>query len=74
MFSLARELGMTVKRLLSELDIHELAEWRAYFRIEAEKYEKDSRKQDGPQTYGLDKQGAAMLKAAFAHKVVKKAS
>lgn len=68
-FSLARELHMTVARLLSELDAHELAEWKAYFRIESEKYEKP--KDEGKQVYGVDKQGAAMLRAAFAHKVKK---
>ena len=32
-FALARELKMTVKQLLANLDSRELAEWQAYFQI-----------------------------------------
>ena len=34
MFRLAAHLGMTVRRLLSELDSRELSEWLAYDRLE----------------------------------------
>lgn len=33
-FSLARELGMTVRQLLASIDSSELSEWVAYFKIE----------------------------------------
>jgi hypothetical protein len=36
-FSLARELGMTVKQLLASLDSRELSEWIAYFNLEKKK-------------------------------------
>ncbi len=35
MFSLARELKMTVKQLLINMSSKELSYWMAYFRIEA---------------------------------------
>ena len=43
-FRLARELGMSVSRLLSEVDAREIAEWQAYFIAEARgrKAEKES--------------------------------
>ena len=36
-FSLARELGMTVRQLLASIDSSELSEWVAYFKIEKSK-------------------------------------
>ena len=39
LFRLAKELGMTVRRLLNELDSHEISEWLAFFRIEREDFE-----------------------------------
>lgn len=36
-FSLARELGMTVRQLLSSIDSVELSEWMAFFRIEKQR-------------------------------------
>ena len=35
-YGLARELGMTVSRLLKEADSREIAEWMAFFTIEEE--------------------------------------
>ena len=35
-FSLAEKLGMTVAKLLSEIDSVELAEWAAYYKIKQE--------------------------------------
>jgi hypothetical protein len=39
LFRLAKELGMTVRRLLNELDSREISEWLAFFRIEREDFE-----------------------------------
>lgn len=36
LFRLAKELGMTVRRLLGELDSREISEWLAFFKIERE--------------------------------------
>jgi len=33
-FALARELGMTVKELLSKISSRELTEWKAFFELE----------------------------------------
>lgn len=33
-FRLAARMGLTVKRLLAEIDSHELAEWQAFDRLE----------------------------------------
>lgn len=43
-FRLARELGMSVRRLLAEMDSREIAEWQAYFLAEekSRKAEKES--------------------------------
>ena len=41
MFALARELGMTVGRMLSEMTSAELSEWMALYRVEAD--ERDER-------------------------------
>lgn len=38
-FRLARELGMTVSRMLLEMDSRELTEWMAFFTIEQEERE-----------------------------------
>lgn len=38
-FRLAKELGMTVRRLLNELDSREIAEWLAFFKLEREEVE-----------------------------------
>jgi hypothetical protein len=35
-FRLAKELGKTVRELLSELDSREIAEWLAFFKLEKE--------------------------------------
>jgi len=42
-FRLARELGMTVSRLLREADSREIAEWMAFFSIENQEREKKSK-------------------------------
>ena len=41
MFSLAKELGMTVSQLTNELTIEEIIGWSAYFSLKAEEEEKD---------------------------------
>lgn len=38
-FSLAKELGMTVERLLSEMSSEELTYWKAYSELEREEIE-----------------------------------
>ena len=39
-FRLARELGITVNRLLKEADSREIAEWMAFFTLENQEREK----------------------------------
>ena len=43
MFSLAKELGMTVARLANELTMEEVMGWSAYFAL---KHEEDEREKD----------------------------
>jgi hypothetical protein len=45
LFRLAKELGMTVRRLLNELDSHEISEWLAFFKIEREDAENKPKKE-----------------------------
>jgi hypothetical protein len=47
LFRLAKELGMTVRRLLNELDSHEISEWLAFFKIEREDAETKPIKETG---------------------------
>jgi hypothetical protein len=47
LFRLAKELGMTVRRLLNELDSREIAEWLAFFKIEREDSEAKPMKETG---------------------------
>ena len=49
-FRLARELGMTVSRLLDEVDSRELSEWMAFFSIE--KDEQEAKKKPDPKQIG----------------------
>lgn len=46
MFSLARELKMTVKQLLTNMSSKELSYWMAYFRIEAVEMEMERAKSE----------------------------
>lgn len=41
MFSLAKELGMTVSDLCQKLTVEEMTGWVAYFSVKAEKEEKE---------------------------------
>ena len=41
MFSLAKELGMTLSQLSRELTIEEIIGWSAYFSLKTEEEEKD---------------------------------
>jgi len=43
-FSVAKELGMTVTRLLQEATEHELVAWSVYFSIQAEKQDQAMRR------------------------------
>jgi hypothetical protein len=47
LFRLAKELGMTVRRLLNELDSREISEWLAFFRLEREDAEAKPMKETG---------------------------
>ncbi len=62
--SLARELGMTRRRLLLEMDSYEMAMWQAYFK-EANK--PASEKKDSPEVL------AAKLKNLFHTRNIQKA-
>ena len=46
LFRLARELGMSIRQLLSEMDSREIAEWMAYFKVEKERQEKPMKSGD----------------------------
>jgi hypothetical protein len=41
---LARDLGMTVRELLTRIDSQELSEWMAYYMLEAEEQEQANKK------------------------------
>lgn len=56
-FSLARELGLTVRQLLDNIDSHELSEWVAFFNI-------GNKKSAGQEKKGLSEK----IKAFFALK------
>ena len=58
-FSLSKELGMTVREMLSKLDSAELTEWAAYFKIEREDFEK---KQKGESDMPLEDKIKMQLK------------
>lgn len=44
MFSLAKELGMTVSQLTNELTIEEVIGWSAYFSLKADEEEREKDK------------------------------
>ncbi len=46
-FSLAKELGMSVKYLLATTDSRELTEWQAFFKIQNEQMEEARSKKSG---------------------------
>lgn len=55
MFSLARELGMSVGRLLREMDPWELAHWQALARLERREWDT---KQGEPEAISMDERFA----------------
>ena len=56
LFRLARELGMTVSRLMRELDAREISEWMAFFTIEAD--EREKKQQKDPAVIGAELKAA----------------
>ena len=70
LFSLAKELGMTVQMLLANTTSRELAEWQAYFKIQNEEHEKQQskRKEPGKVTADSSQDLSEALKAQLAIK------
>ena len=62
LFRLARELGMTVGRLMQDADSREIAEWIAFFGFEAEEDKRKDEAKDKLKKAALAQQIAVELK------------
>lgn len=73
LFSLARELGMTVREVVAKVSAHELAEWKAFFKQENDRLE-ERRTMGKPKAGKPEKVKSPLtaMRGMFGHLVKKK--
>jgi hypothetical protein len=64
-FSLAKELGMTVRQLLSSLDSRELTEWQCYITLENERMKERQEEARNKQSGKVAAKDPSMLSEAL---------